>query len=140
MTTLEQIEQNFSSAHHLDFVATTNLQKEPSVILIKFIDPQNHIDSYNLLCKTFDHEQLTTVLSITNNKISLQIVDSDTADVISINNLSFDKEQLKKFQQATPSNWRYIVALGHINKEGTAVIVKTISLLTFVGYKVVSTS
>lgn len=114
--------------------------KKNHLFLLNFDDPQNHVDSYNLLCKNFDHEQLTTVLSVDRDKISLQIVDSDTADVITVKNLSFDKDQLKEFQKATPTEWRYIVALGSLDNNNVAKIVKTLSMLTFVGYKVVSTS
>lgn len=144
MTVLEQVEQNFATANKVDFYGTTNLEKEPSLILLWFSDdPNNHIDSYNLICKNYDHYQLTAVISIADNKISLQIVDSDTADVISINNLSFDKEHLAKFQNATPTEWRFIFAFGMVDKDGIVKLYQPktmISLLSFAGYKVVSTS
>jgi len=144
MTILEQVEQNFASANKVDFFATSNLEKEPSLILIWFSDnPDNHIESYNLLCENYDHYQLTAVISIVDNKISLQIVDSDTADVISINNLSFDKGHLETFQEATPTEWRFIFAFGFIDKTGIINIYQPnnmTSLLSFAGYKVVTTS
>jgi hypothetical protein len=143
MTLFEEIETSFSDAIGLDFIATTDYVKEPSIMLLVFIDPKKVSDIYNRMVNTFDHYQLTAIIKTNNTGATLEIVDRDTADIVIIKDLPYIKNNLKYFIEATPKDGRFLFAIGVIDENKMTQLYNTMypaarKFLAFAGYSFVS--
>src|SRR5690349_2620334 len=98
----EIIERAFSHATGLEFRATTNLKKEPSVVYLMFEDVDKYIPIYNILLSRYQPLQLGLIFKVNNGKIDLTITDKDSDETIEREGLPYREESLRDFMRETP--------------------------------------
>lgn len=139
MSFIKEAEIELSKASEVLFMPTSDLEKEPSVVMLLFSTDkiQEAMPIFNDLSLKYDPYQLTmTVLVQSNMKIDLSIIDVDSADSINIKGLNYDPQSFKEFCEVTPSTWRFVILIGFKDISGMPSYLRSIKPVALAGYSV----
>lgn len=109
----KRILQSFKKAIGIGFMPSEKLEKEPSIVKLSFLNPQDGVDGYECLLDEVGNTEATMIFTLrSKSKLDVQFIIKETGDNFKILNLNYNEEALLKFEKTQPKDKAYILLFG----------------------------
>jgi hypothetical protein len=97
--TESEFEKSFQKSKKLVFYNSEDYKSEPPAVCIVFDDAKNGIEAYDYLRNNLTKDEIClTIRILTENTISITLIDKKNSKFFNIDNLNFDKSNYDDFR------------------------------------------